>query len=138
MPNKENIIGKGNRFSSTNQPKRNGRRRRLETILRDDYKLSIDDIRAMMSKGLLSTRSELKTLAEDPATPAYMLAVASGISQLIRKGEMQGLLSAAEFIGKDDKASKPAKYDMSSLSDEALFRIAEIIEDERRKNEQAQ
>ena len=66
MPNKENIIGKGNRFSSTNQPKRNGRRRRLETILRDDYKLSIDDIRAMMSKGLLSTRSGVEDVGRRP------------------------------------------------------------------------
>ena len=77
-------------------------------------------------------------MAEDPATLGLYACRASGISPLIRKERCKGLLSAAEFIGKDDKASKPAKYDMSSLSDEALFHIAEIIEDVRRKNEQAQ
>lgn len=44
MPNPENVIGKGNRFTSENQPEHNGRKKNLFNWLKEDYQLSQSDV----------------------------------------------------------------------------------------------
>lgn len=135
MPNKENIIGKGRLYSSTNQPERRGRRKRLVNILTKDYRLSIDDARDIMAYVLGSTRSELHDQSRDESAPAYMLAAISCMQQLIKRGNMSEFISAVEF---QDRKSKGMQYDLSGLSDDALLKIAEIIQNDRQRKENEQ
>jgi len=127
------MAGKGKQFTSEYQPRRNGRRKKIVNVLNRDYHLSIDDARAVVSYALTSPLSELKDRTQDETTPTYMLAVIASIRQLIKKGSMADFISAVEF---QDRKGTRDMYDLSNLSDEALLKIAEIIQNDRKDREQ--
>lgn len=80
----------GQRFSSENQPERNGRPRKYVSDLKQQgYKLSEvnDAIQALMSMDL----EELKTVAQNPKATVLELTIALAIKKSIDKGSLYSI-----------------------------------------------
>lgn len=87
----ENIIGKGNRFSSTNQPLVRGRKPKLYTKLSREYGLGFSEYKevclSLMQKSLLS----LATLAKEKDTPAWVAIICRALIKSAQGGELRVL-----------------------------------------------
>lgn len=86
MPNPENLIGKGNRFSSDNQPNNVGRKKNIFKEIQSNFELSIDDMRQVIQDILSMSIDEIKQLKDNKNEPAFRLAIASAIFQCIKSG----------------------------------------------------
>ena len=125
MPNPENLIGKGNRFTSENQPENAGRKKNIWKHLRDEYDLSAEDVAAIIMKLSSMNKEELKAFTEDSKTSMLELAFASAYIQAVKKGtlsELETMLNRT--IGK-------VKDNVSITSD---LPISIIIKDAERTN----
>lgn len=98
MPKPENVIGKGNRFSSTNQPKRNGRKPSLYNLIKNTIK--VNNVEAELSKedyfklvAFLIERplKELKEIASNDETPIWVVNVIRAIISDANSGQMRTL-----------------------------------------------
>ena len=63
MAGYDNIKGKGNRFSSTNQPKRNGRKPKLYTIAKKTYNISLEEWKGVAMYLMQCTKAEVEAIA---------------------------------------------------------------------------
>ena len=79
----------GNRFSSTYQPKKNGRKPRLYTIARKSYGIDVAEFRAVVLFLMQCTKKELEAVMDDDNTPVWVI----NIAQAIRKDMGIGRLS---------------------------------------------
>ena len=86
MPNPENLIGKGNRFSKDNQPENAGRKKNRFKQIQNDFELSIDDMRQVIKDLLSMSPEEIKALKDNKEEPAYRLVIASAIFNCIKTG----------------------------------------------------
>ena len=73
----------GNRFSSTYQPKKNGRKPRLYTIARKSYGIDVAEFRAVVLFLMQCTKKELEAVMDDDNTPVWVI----NIAQAIRKDQ---------------------------------------------------
>ena len=79
----------GNRFSSTCQPKKNGRKPRLYTIARKSYGIDVGEFRDVVLYLMQCTKKDLETVMNDDNTPVWVI----NIAQAIRKDMGIGRLS---------------------------------------------
>lgn len=79
-------IGIATRFSSTNQPKKNGRKPHIYTQLKDVYQISIDEYRKIVQFLMHSTREEIEALGEAKDTPIWMVNLCSAFLADTKKG----------------------------------------------------
>lgn len=92
MPNPENVIGKGNRFSSTNQPANKGRKKSAYKELLGIIEqgggtpLSYEEYKKMSSELLNLNEEALKRLANDKSTPIWFRAHIKGIVEDMKLG----------------------------------------------------
>lgn len=71
----------GNRFSSTYQPKKNGRKPRLYTIARKSYGIDVAEFRDVVLYLMQCTKKELETVMNDEKTPIWVVNIARAISK---------------------------------------------------------
>lgn len=80
------IKGKGNRFSSTNQPQNRGRKPKLYTIAKKVYNVSRDEWDRVKLHILQCTRDELDGIINDKETPIWVLILCRGLKHNAAKG----------------------------------------------------
>lgn len=111
VPNPENIRGKGNRFSTTNQPANPGRKPSLYNHLRQllgteaEAELSREDYYRLIGCLLERPLGDLKTLATDKKTPVWVVSVVRAIVKDAQAGRMNTLDSLLDRLF--GKASQP-------------------------------
>lgn len=86
MPRPENVIGKGNRFSSTNQPANRGRKPKLYTIAKNTYRISYEEFREVVVHLMQLTAEELKIVVADKETPVWVINIAHALQKDTGKG----------------------------------------------------
>lgn len=86
MANYEYIKGKGNRFSSTNQPANRGRKPKLYTIAKKAYNISREEWNKVKLFLLQSTQQEIDEIIERKDTPMWVLILARGLKRNAAKG----------------------------------------------------
>ena len=82
----EHIKGKGNRFSSTNQPANRGRKPKLYTIAKKAYNVSREEWNEVKLYLLQCTPSEIDKLIDKKDTPMWVLILARGLKRNAAKG----------------------------------------------------
>ena len=82
----EHIKGKGNRFSSTNQPANRGRKPKLYTIAKKAYNVSREEWNEVKLFLLQSTQEEINQIIEREDTPMWVLILARGLKRNAAKG----------------------------------------------------
>ena len=98
MPNPENVIGKGNRFSSTNQPQRSGRKPKLYTIAKKSYGISLDEFKEVVNYLWQLPKDEVKKIAEKDDTPIWMANVCRSLYKDTAKGVMNALRELIQLM----------------------------------------
>lgn len=90
----------GNTFSSTNQPKNNGRKKKIYTILKEKG-FSADDIKTSFGEMAFYTLSELKDVYDDESKPVIARIVANQFFQALKKSDWTKIKEILEHtIGK--------------------------------------
>lgn len=129
MPKPENIIGKGNRFSTTNQPANRGRKPSLYAHIKRllgteaDIELSREDYYKLMQFLLERPLDDLKRLADSKETPIWIVNIIRAVVRDARAGRTATLDSLLDRLF--GKAAQP----LTGKNDEPLIpqRIAENI-----------
>lgn len=146
---KGNNSGKEYRFSSDNQPKKNGRKPALYNQLKKltgkqvKHELSKEDYFKIIQYLMERTPTELKTIIEnakqeDGTTPVWVLNIISAIQSDIRYGRTNTIDSifdrifgkATQTIEGDLNANLSGSLspDLSSLSTDELLKYNELLE----------
>ena len=92
MANPENIRGKGNRFSSTNQPPNRGRKKTLFRQMVEKWKKdgtpkpSKEDYNKMICYLMERTAKEIKEIGEDENTPIWVKSIILAIVKDMKNG----------------------------------------------------
>ena len=95
----------GNRFSSTCQPKKNGRKPRLYTIARKSYGIDVAEFRDVVLYLMQCTKKELETVMNDEKTPIWVVNIARAISKDAGFGRLSVLLELLDRVfGKPSQA----------------------------------
>lgn len=107
MANYEYIKGKGNRFSSTNQPQNRGRKPKLYTIAKKAYNVSKEEWNNTKLYLLQCSPSEIDRIIESKDTPMWVLILARGLKRNAAKG-LTDVLDGIEdrLWGKAEASSK--------------------------------
>jgi hypothetical protein len=135
---------KGVQFSSTYQPKKNGRKpslfRKLKELTgkRVDYELSREDFYKTIRFLFERTQSELKKVYEDKETPVWVCNIIAAIWADTRYGRTTTIDTMFDrFFG---KATQPIEADFSlprnqeeNMTDEAIKSEIERIDNELKK-----
>ena len=82
----EHIKGKGNRFSSTNQPENRGRKPKLYTIAKKAYNVSREEWNEVKMYLLKCTPQEIDKIIGKEDTPMWVLILARGLKRNAAKG----------------------------------------------------
>lgn len=82
------VFEKGNkyRFTSTNQPKKNGRKPRIYTQIKDVYQISLDEYKRVVQYLMNSTKEEIIALGKAEDTPMWIVNLCSAIVNDTKKG----------------------------------------------------
>lgn len=136
MPNPQNIIGKGNRFSKDNQPANPGRKPRLYTLAKQTANIGWDEFRDVMMMLMNSTKDGLKAIIDDKETPVWVCNVARAIWNDTNRGKLDALRELMDrTYGKvpqrTDVSLTAAPEDVSGLSTAALLRMHAIAQADR-------
>jgi hypothetical protein len=141
MANPENIIGKGHRFSSTNQPANRGRKPSKIKRLIKKYDLPKSDIDAVIQNILFDhTLGELEELAKDRAKQNKLPAFAGYLLALLQKSAEKGDPHVIQYFldrvyGRPMQAMDvTADANIQLLPDEAKKKMADIYESMRAGN----
>lgn len=94
MAGYDNIKGKGNRFSSTNQPKRNGRKPKLYTIAKKTYNISLEEWKGVAMYLMQCTRAEVEAIANANDTPIWV----ANICRALYKDAGRGITTTLQDI----------------------------------------
>lgn len=95
----ENVIGKGNRFSSTNQPANRGRKPRLyKTIVKSGYNIGRDEFINVERTLIQNTKEELDEIAKKDDTPIWVAIICRALIRSGAKGEIQILNDMSDRI----------------------------------------
>lgn len=103
----EHIKGKGNRFSSTNQPQNRGRKPKLYTIAKKAYNVSREEWNDTKLYLLQCSPSELDKIINNQDTPMWVLILARGLKRNAAKGVTDVLDGIEDRLwGKAEASSK--------------------------------
>ena len=98
MPNPENIIGKGNRFSSTNQPKHNGWKPKLYNLAKKGYNLGIDEFRDVVAWLMQLSTDEVLAMTKEKDTPIWILTICRALVKSANDGKTATLNELTEKL----------------------------------------
>ena len=76
----------GNRFSSTNQPKKNGRKPQIYTQIKDVYSISLEEYRRVIQHLMNCTKDEITALANAKDTPIWIVNLCTALVNDTKKG----------------------------------------------------
>lgn len=113
----EHIKGKGNRFSTTNQPKKNGRKPSLYNQLKELAKiegnidLSRDDFSKLTALLLSKSLKELNAIQQDEETPIWIVNIVRAIVKDSNEGRISTLDTLLDRLF--GKATQPTQQDIS-------------------------
>jgi hypothetical protein len=120
MPNPENLIGKGNRFSTTNQPAKRGRKPSKIKGLIKKYDLPKSDVDAIIQNLLFDhTVGEIEKIAKDDAKKSALPAFAAYLMVLLEKSTSKGDPRVLSYL-LDRLYGKPTQVMEVSQSSEDL------------------
>ena len=102
----EHIKGKGNRFSSTNQPANRGRKPKLYTIAKKTYGISFEEFKEVVNYLVQCPRKELNEIAYKEDTPIWMLNVCRALYKDTGKGVINTLRELITLMWGKEMASK--------------------------------
>ena len=79
---------KGNkyRFTSTNQPKKNGRKPQIYTQIKDVYNISLEEYRRVIQHLMNCTKDEIAALANAKDTPIWIVNLCTALVNDTKKG----------------------------------------------------
>lgn len=79
---------KGNkyRFTSTNQPKKNGRKPQIYTQIKDVYNISLEEYRRVIQHLMNCTKDEITALANAKDTPIWIVNLCTALVNDTKKG----------------------------------------------------
>lgn len=108
----DNIRGKGNRFSSTNQPANRGRKPKLYTIAKNTYKISYEEFRDVVIHLMQLTKGDIEAVIKDPSTPIWVIDIARTLHKEAGAGRMNALSGILDrLFGKAFNAQPSASED---------------------------
>ena len=144
-----NEVGKSHRFSSDNQPKKNGRKPKLYKYLKQvigekvGHELEEKDFQEIMQALIELPPSKLRALVRNPKdeskpnddTPAWIQILVSHINASIRYGKVDALdfvlnriYGTATQKIEGDIATTPKQQDLSMLSTDELLQYNSLLE----------
>jgi hypothetical protein len=112
MSGYDNIKGKGNRFSSTNQPKNPGRKPRLYTVAKKAYGISYEEFKAVSAYLMQLPKADLERILSDENTPMWVLDIGRSLHKDTAKGSTRTLNEIADRLW--GKAETTSKIDMTT------------------------
>lgn len=119
--------GKNTRFSSENQPARNGRKRNVYTVLRETG-YSSHDIRLAFGEMAWHSEKEIKAILDDPEKPMIARIVAKQYIEALKKGNYLKVKEIIEHV-----IGKPTAKQEHSVSDQEDFTFNIVL---RERNEE--
>lgn len=116
-PKKKKQPGVNTRFSSTNQPKTNGRKKKLTTVLKD-YGYGPSEIRDWFRVISQMPLAEVEKLSNDMQQPAIVVAIAAAFIRAQKYGSYKAVSEILEqVIG---RAAMKQEIDFTGLNIEVL------------------
>ena len=94
----EHIRGKGNRFTSDNQPLNRGRKPKLYTIAKKSYGITLDEFKEVVNYLWQLPKCEVKEIAEKDDTPIWMANVCRSLYKDTAKGVMSTLRELIQLM----------------------------------------
>ena len=94
----EHIRGKGNRFTSDNQPANRGRKPKLYTVAKKSYGISLDEFKEVVNYLWQLPKDEVKEIAERGDTPIWMVNVCRSLYKDTAKGVMNTLRELIQLM----------------------------------------
>lgn len=85
----EHIKGKGNRFTSDNQPTNRGRKPKLYTIAKKSYGITLDEFKEVVNYLWQLPKEEVKEIAEKDDTPIWMANVCRSLYKDTKSNHVQ-------------------------------------------------
>ena len=98
MSSYEYIKGKGNRFTSDNQPLNRGRKPKLYTIAKKSYGITLDEFKEVVNYLWQLPKDEVKEIAEKDDTPIWMANVCRSLYKDTAKGVMNTLRELVQLM----------------------------------------
>lgn len=124
----EHIKGKGNRFSSTNQPKNRGRKPKLYNIAASGYKVSKEEFAETANYVMQLPKEEAMKLAEKADTPMWVVLIIRSLYKSASKGDMRQLLDLAKMMGFDAPMELKIQKDCDGMSRDDVIKELERLE----------
>lgn len=128
MPNPKNVIGKGNRFSSENQPKNSGRKPKLYNIAASGYKVSKEEFANTANYVMQLPKKEAMKLAEKADTPMWVVLIIRSLYKSASKGDMRQLLDLAKMLGFDSPTEVKIQKEGEEMSREDILKELERLD----------
>ncbi|CDA95957.1 putative uncharacterized protein [Prevotella sp. CAG:1320] len=98
MSSYEYIKGKGNRFTSDNQPANRGRKPKLYTIAKKSYGITLDEFKEVVNYLWQLPKDEVREIAERGDTPIWMANVCRSLYKDTSKGVMNTLRELVQLM----------------------------------------
>lgn len=102
----EHIRGKGNRFTSDNQPPNRGRKPKLYTLAKKGYGVSFDDFKEVAGYLMQLPKKEVEAIAQSEDTPIWVVNVCRALYKDSGRGVIATLKELASMMWGKDMASK--------------------------------
>ncbi len=106
MSSYDYIKGKGNRFTSDNQPPNRGRKPKLYTVAKKSYGISLDEFKEVVNYLWQLPKDEVKEIAERGDTPIWMANVCRSLYKDTAKGVMNTLRELIQLMFGKELATK--------------------------------
>lgn len=109
----EHIRGKGNRFTSDNQPANRGRKPKLYTVAKKAYNVSREEWNEVKLYLLQCTPAEIDKIIANADTPMWVLILARGLKRNAAKGvtdvlnDMEDRLFGRALPAPEEKDDEP-------------------------------
>jgi hypothetical protein len=118
--------GKLTQFSSENQPGIQGKKKNRFKQIQNDFELSIDDMRQVITDLLSMSPEEIKALKDNKEEPAYRLVIASAIFNCIKTGNWSQVNYMFDrLFGKAKETHELTGKDGSDLPIQIIIKDAE-------------
>ena len=98
MSSYEYIKGKGNRFTSDNQPLNRGRKPKLYNIAKKSYGITLDEFKDVVNYLWQLPKDEVREIAERGDTPIWMANVCRSLYKDTSKGVMNTLRELVQLM----------------------------------------
>lgn len=125
------VFQKGNkyRFTSTNQPKKNGRKPLIYTQIKDVYTISLEEYRRVIQHLMNCTKSEIEQLKNSPDTPMWILNLCAALENDTKKGTTYLLTELTDrLFGKPKQVTE--NYNENVERNKAIIVFAKEEEDD--------